>query len=75
MEIDPTIFLNYGIAGFLAVYLVYFITNRLNSKLDNLAEKIDKLSDNIEKLLVVVDANRSIALLNNTEDTKGRRNR
>ena len=75
MEIDPTLFLNYGIAGFLCVYLVYFITNKLNSKLDSLAEKIDKLSNNIEKLLVVIDANRSIALLNDTEDTKRRRNR
>jgi len=75
MEIDPTLFLNLGLAGFLSIYLVYFITNKLNSKLDNLAEKIDKLSDSIEKLLVVIDVSRSIALLNNTEDTKRRRNR
>ena len=75
MEIDPTLFLNLGLAGFLSVYLVYFVTNKLNSKLDNLAEKIDKLSDSIEKLLVVVDVNRSIALLDDTEDTKRRRNR
>jgi len=60
MEIDPTLFLNLGLAGFLSVYLVYFITNKLNSKLDNLAEKIDKLSDSIEKLLVLMDAQRGI---------------
>jgi len=60
MEIDPTLFLNLGLAGFLSIYLVYFITNKLNSKLDNLAENIDKLSDSIEKLLVLMDAQRGI---------------
>jgi len=75
MEVDPNLFLNLGLAGFLSVYLVYFITNRLNRKLDNLAEKIDKLSNNIEKLLVIIDAKGSLALLDGTENTKKRRNR
>jgi len=66
---DPSIFLNYGIAGFLAVYLTYFITNKLNSKLDRLADKIDKLNNSIEKLVVLIDAKRSIGNPHNKEDS------
>ncbi len=60
ISIDPTLFLNLGLAGFLSIYLVWFITNKLNAKLDKLIEKIDKLSDSIEKLLVLMDAQRGI---------------
>jgi len=69
MDIDPSIFLNYGIAGFLAIYLTYFITNKLNSKLDNLANKIDKLNNSIEKLVVIINAQRSIGNPHNKEDS------
>lgn len=75
MDVDPTLFLNLGLAGFLTVYLVYFITSKLNSKLDNLAEKIDKLSESIEKLLVIMDAERVASLLNAVKDSQGRRHR
>ncbi len=50
MEIDPNVFLQYGISGFIAVYLVYFITAKLNSKLDNLTKAINNLRESIEKL-------------------------
>lgn len=69
MEIDPTVFLNYGIAGFLAIYLTYFITNKLNSKLDKLANKIEKLNNSIEKLVVLIDAKRSVGNPYNEEDS------
>lgn len=41
----------YGLSIAIAVYLVWWITNKLTDKLDNLAEKIDKLNENILKLL------------------------
>ncbi|RLG80408.1 MAG: hypothetical protein DRO40_11245 [Thermoprotei archaeon] len=66
---DPSIFLNYGIAGFLAVYLTYFITNKLNSKLDRLADKIGKLNNSIEKLVVLIDAQRGSFNTHNEEDS------
>ena len=50
MNVDPSVFLNYGIAGFLAVYLVYFITDKLNKKMDKLTNRIDELKDEIRKL-------------------------
>ncbi len=41
---------NYGVAVAISVYLVYWITTKLNSKLDELTKQIEKLNMNIEKL-------------------------
>lgn len=57
MEIDfNTInsFLNLGLAGFISIYLLHYITIKLNSKLDKLTNSIDKLRESIEKLEEVV---------------------
>jgi hypothetical protein len=44
----------YGIAVAIALYLVYWITSKLDKKLDALIESNNKLSTNIEKLITLV---------------------
>lgn len=58
MSLDPGVFMNYGLAGFLAVYLVYFITGKLNRKLDKLIERIEKLDNSINKLIIIIEERR-----------------
>jgi len=48
---DITAITNLGLAVALTIYLVYYITQKLSGKIDNLADKIDKLNSNIEKLI------------------------
>lgn len=45
---------NQGVAVFIAIYLIYFITKKLNSKLDRLIESIQVLNNNIEKLIIEI---------------------
>ena len=40
----------YGVPIILSVYLVYWITNKLNSKLDKLVNAVQELNNNILKL-------------------------
>jgi hypothetical protein len=42
---------NYGIAVAIALYLMYWITSKLDKKLDALIESYNKLNNNIEKLI------------------------
>lgn len=46
---------NYGVAGFIAVYLVLFITKRLNGKLDKLIDRLDRLIIILERVNYHVD--------------------
>ena len=55
----------YGVAIVIAVYLVYWITNKLNSKLETLVDAVNELSKhvqglnmNIEKLLNHLSSNK-----------------
>ena len=41
---------NLGVAAGIAVYLVYWVTSKLNSKLDRLAEAMERLADRIEEV-------------------------
>ena len=41
---------NIGIPGGIAVYLVWWITNKLNSKLDRLIIELSRLNNNLERL-------------------------
>jgi len=47
---------HYGVSIVISIYLVYWITNKLNSKLDKLVENINTLNTNIEKLINLVTA-------------------
>ena len=40
----------YGVGIAIAVYLVWWVTTKLNGKLDRLAQSTDKLSDKIDEL-------------------------
>jgi uncharacterized protein YoxC len=40
----------YGVAITIAVYLVYWITTKLNSKLDTLINSVNELSKNVQSL-------------------------
>jgi hypothetical protein len=42
---------NYGVAVAISVYLVYWITTKLDKKLDMLIDSINRLNINIEKLI------------------------
>ena len=42
---------NYGLAVVIAGYLVWWITKKLNSKLDTLTQNIAQLNTNIERLI------------------------
>ena len=46
---------NYGVPSALTVYLVLWITRKLNSKLDNLTNEIKRLNDTIGRFLDVVE--------------------
>jgi len=52
---DITALTNLGLAVALTVYFVYFVTQGIASKIDNLADKIDKLNNNIEKLIAKLE--------------------
>jgi len=52
---DITIFLNYGLGAFIAVYLVYWVTKSLNGKLDKLKESLDSLKESIDRLRAVIE--------------------
>jgi hypothetical protein len=45
---------NYGIAVAIALYLMYWVTSKLDKKLDALIESCNKLNHNIEKLITLV---------------------
>jgi peptidoglycan hydrolase CwlO-like protein len=40
----------YGVAIGIAVYLVYWVTTKLNSKLDTLVNAVNELSKNVQSL-------------------------
>ena len=42
-----------GVGATIAIYLVYWMTRKMNGKLDRLAESIEKLNHNIEKLYYI----------------------
>lgn len=42
---------NIGIPGGIAVYLVWWITNKLNSKLDRLVNELSRLNSNLERMV------------------------
>jgi len=44
--------INLGLAGFLAIYLVRFITEKLNSKLDRLIDTMESLDKHIQELII-----------------------
>lgn len=46
--------LDYGITAGIAVYLVMWITKKLNGSIDRLIEKIDKLGKKIDVLVEVL---------------------
>jgi len=59
MEPDVTILsnlINLGVASAIAVYLVYYLTQRLNSKIDELTSTIKQLNDSIQKLIYKLEA-------------------
>jgi len=59
MEPDVTIIsnlLNLGVASAIAIYLVYYVTQRLNSKIDELTSTIRQLNDSIQKLIYKLEA-------------------
>jgi hypothetical protein len=41
----------YGVAIVIALYLVYWVTSKLDRKLDALIESYSRLNNNIEKLI------------------------
>ena len=45
----------YGVPIVLSVYLVYWITSRLNSKLDKLINAFNELNNNIVRLIEKID--------------------
>jgi hypothetical protein len=45
---------SYGIAVVISVYLVHWVTSKLDKKLDALIESNNKLNANIEKLITLV---------------------
>jgi len=42
---------NVGVAGAIAVYMVWWVTRKLNSKIDRLNASIEKLTDTINTLI------------------------
>ncbi len=42
---------NYGLAIVIAGYLVWWVTNKLNSKLDRLTQSIENLNQTIQHLI------------------------
>jgi len=54
MEIADLV-LQYGIAAGIAVYLVWWVTSRLERSLDDLNSTIKELGDKIDRLTVVVE--------------------
>jgi len=46
---------NYGVPSALTVYLVLWITRKLNSKLDNLANEIKQLNETMGKFLEIIE--------------------
>lgn len=46
----------YGVPIVLSVYLVYWITSRLNSKLDKLISAFNELNNNIVRLIEKIDS-------------------
>lgn len=42
----------FGLSVGIAVYLVYWVTNKLSDKLDNLSNKMDKVVDNLNVVSV-----------------------
>jgi hypothetical protein len=55
----------YGVAIVIAVYLVYWVTARLNSKLDVLINAVNDLSKNVQNLNVNIEK-----LLNHLSSSK-----
>ena len=46
---------NYGLALVISVYLVWWITSRLNGKIDRLANSLDKLNESINRLIYEIE--------------------
>jgi len=46
---------NYGVPSALTVYLVLWITRKLNSKLDNLTNEIKQLNETMGKFLEIIE--------------------
>jgi len=45
----------YGVPIVLSVYLVYWITNKLNGKLEKLSTTMEDLSRNIQRLIDIIE--------------------
>ena len=45
----------YGVAIVIAVYLVYWITNKLNSKIEDLKNAVIELSKNVQSLNINIE--------------------
>ena len=59
MEIDwLQLISTQGVAVVLAIYLVWWITDRLSKKLDNLTDAINNLTKAVNTLKVIVDRGR-----------------
>jgi len=48
-----------GLAVAIAVYLVYWITNKLDRRIEKLTEAINKLTEAVNTLKVIVDRERN----------------
>ena len=46
---------NYGLAVVIAVYLVWWVTKNLNSKLDRLAQNMEQLNNNMKQLSLSIE--------------------
>lgn len=42
---------NYGLALVISVYLIWWVTSKLNGKIDRLVNSIDELNENIKHLI------------------------
>ena len=56
METDiVTLIANYGVPAGICVYLVLWITRKLNNKLDKLTESINTLNNKFDTLIRIID--------------------